>query len=282
MKRIILFAVAMILVISSSFSQENSGVNSNFYYQNSNNAIFSFYKNPSKTQEQNSFSLNKRRRSGTTFFIGGKLGMNVTSFWGASKTDDMNSKIGLNIGFAAGLEFGEIFSLQAGLNFEQKGCIVKSDSISDDSDISLETKTKNRYNYLTIPILFRASFGKTTKVYIETGPYIGILISARQKGTTILTLTDTMIVTDINENQGDVSSTIDFGWSIGSGVFFPLNNRPRKANPGIFAGIRYNMGYISTSKAYNMTVGGTSIKFPSSDLKNSAFEINIGFRLPIN
>lgn len=101
----------------------------------------------------------------------GKVGMNMSNFTGDMETD---MRVGFNLGVGMEYSFTDLWSLQTGLMFSQKG--AKSD-LGEDGSV--------KYNpmYLEIPVMAGARFAVTDNqsVLIKAGPYFGIGIAGKAK-----------------------------------------------------------------------------------------------------
>jgi hypothetical protein len=84
------------------------------------------------------------------------------------------------IGFTGGLFFQynlkKIVSLRTNIAFERKGSLLTSKILDNLGNPIGEMNTNMHFDYLTLPILVRATFGKKVQFFINAGPYIGYLI----------------------------------------------------------------------------------------------------------
>jgi hypothetical protein len=133
-------------------------------------------------------------------------------------------RAGLHAGIFGNYSFSENVSLQAELNVDQKGS-------------STEVAT-NKYDYVSVPVLFNYSLGKSWKTPLHFnlygGPYAAFLISA-----------ETEISTDeINEtvDMKDNSENTELGAIIGFGVKYPVKESSLLFN------IRLGLGLTSFDK----------------------------------
>lgn len=101
----------------------------------------------------------------------GKVGMNMSNFTGDAETD---MRVGFNLGVGMEYSFTDLWSLQTGLMFSQKG--AKFDAGEGESV---------KYNplYLEIPVMAGARFAVTDNqsVLVKAGPYFGIGIAGKVK-----------------------------------------------------------------------------------------------------
>jgi hypothetical protein len=124
------------------------------------------------------------------------------------------------IGFSGGVTFqynlDKTISLRTNLSYERKGCAIKDLPMMFSSNKTFHY----RLNYITMPILVRASFGKKTHFFVNAGPYFGYLAQ------TIIEISN-----DIGEKEKLVDTDNpylkkwDFGISAGLGVAIPLGEK---------------------------------------------------------
>lgn len=162
----------------------------------------------------------------------------------------------IQFGFKAGANFATITSSTGGstlINFNA-GALVKvplTDALSLQPEAVYSGQGikgsggKLHLNYINIPVLL--TYTLPQGLFFQTGPQLGILMSAKAKGDD-----------GSSEDVKDAFSSTDFTWVFGTGVLIP------KSNFGFNA--RYNLGISSLGKD-----GGTS--------KNSVFQVGIFFLL---
>lgn len=155
--------------------------------------------------------------------IGLKGGLNFSTIGGDS-SEDIDSKIGYNLGLLSHFHLSDRFGLQPEIMYSSQG--GKSKDIAGDFELDL--------NYINIPVLFQYMFDNGFR--IQAGPQLGILTGAKLKD-------DTSKV-DVK----DEFKTIDFALSFGLSYVHPPS--------GFGVDARYNYGLSninenSASKAYN-------------------------------
>jgi hypothetical protein len=133
----ILVAIMAVLFAAPSFAQSSSG----------------------------GFSLNE-----SSIYYGARLGMNISTLTG--DVDDLNAKVGLNLGGVIGLRLSEatpVF-LESGLYFTMNG------AKKDKNEVNL--------NYLEIPILIKYGIQATDDIHIlpYIGPTFGYGLGGKWKG----------------------------------------------------------------------------------------------------
>ena len=137
--------------------------------------------------------------------IGIKGGLNVANLMGDVK--DVAIRTSIHAGLVAEIIVSDNFSVQPELLYSGQGA----------SDTS-EGGGRFKLDYITLPVL--AKFPIAKNLYLETGPQVGFLISAKNK------------TNESNDKIEDLK-TIDFG--LNAGLNYELNN-------GVFFQARYNLG----------------------------------------
>ena len=84
------------------------------------------------------------------------------------------------IGFSGGLffqyDFQKTFSLRTNIAFERKGSLTDI-IITDKNGVPIgQFAPPNNFDYLTLPILLRATLGRKVKYFVNAGAFSGYLI----------------------------------------------------------------------------------------------------------
>ncbi|MDI1255889.1 MAG: porin family protein [Flavobacterium sp.] len=139
-----------------------------------------------------------------------EFGVNVGYNFSTIGTDDgdFDTGEGFNVGFAADYFFNSSWSLKGKLIYDQKG--YDNDYITDGTN---DYPTDININYLTVPVMANWHFGKKKNWYLNFGPYVGFLLSAK----------DTALDTDLKY----AFKSTDFGISYGVGVKIPVSNQAK-------------------------------------------------------
>ncbi len=138
----------------------------------------------------------------------------------ANYFDNNNIRTGLSAGAFGNYGINNWLTLQAELNYDQKGGNTET--------------TTNKYDYLTVPVLAKFSLGKSDRsdlrFNINVGPYAGYLLNAESdiEGVT----------TDLKDN----TEGFEFGAIGGFGVSYPI------ANNKIVFDVRMGLGLTSYDK----------------------------------
>ncbi len=131
------------------------------------------------------------------FTLAPQVGLNLSNY---SSSDDLNNKIrtSFNAGAIAEYYFNDRWSIRSGLLFDSKGSKLDSDYVE-------------KLNYIVLPIHANWHFGSTRKWYLNFGPTLGFLVSAKA---------------DDGENTVDIKdladSTFDVGLGVGIGYKFEI------------------------------------------------------------
>jgi hypothetical protein len=171
------------------------------------------------------------------FQFGVKAGANFSTFTGDA--DGLKTLVGFNGGVYAKLPVTHTVSIQPELVYSGQGA---KEDISG-TTISLHA------NYFNIPVLLK--YQNFTGFFIETGPQLGFLMSAREK---------------VGGNSADVKSAFnssDFAWVFGVGYKIPTTH--------LAIDLRYNLG-IS-----NIADNGNS--GDNSKVHNGVFQIGLMYAL---
>lgn len=163
--------------------------------------------------------------------FGLKAGANMATFSGDNQ-DEAKWKIGFNGGGLVAIPLFSDFTLQPEVVYSVQG--FKFDEENQ--------KATFNANYLNIPVLFK--YNNPTGFFIETGPQLGFLMSAKAKSGGV----------SVDEKSGFKST--DFSWAFGLGYLIP----------GLNAGIdaRYNLGLSNIIKEDS-----------EGKLKNSVFQLGV-------
>jgi hypothetical protein len=156
-----------------------------------------------------------------------------------------NARKPTDIQFSAGLflqyNLSENFSLRIDPTFDRKGYQYKDVTFTDNSGNMLGTgKLYGHLDYITIPVLFKASVGNKVKYFVNAGPSIGLLLS------------ETFIYDNPygNGNQKTHNTNqykkADAGITAGLGIAIPLGNAV-----ALSFEVRNNVGLTNINKNSN-------------------------------
>jgi hypothetical protein len=143
--------------------------------------------------------------------LGIKGGLNVSNLMG--DVEDLGIRTSVHIGVLAEIIVSDKFSIQPELLYSGQGATYVG---------SVPGFSRYKLNYVTLPVL--AKFPVLKGLYLETGPQVGFLISAKNK---------------TNDSNAKIEGikTIDFG--LNAGLNYEFKN-------GVFIQGRYNLGLTNT------------------------------------
>ena len=102
--------------------------------------------------------------------IGIEGGPSLTTLRG-NDTQDFTYTSSYSVGFALQYNITKLFSIHSNISYEKKGTELIHPTGSPESPYIL----KFNFDYLTVPILARLSFGTKAKFFVNAGPYFGHL-----------------------------------------------------------------------------------------------------------
>lgn len=148
-----------------------------------------------------------------TVRYGGRLSLNYSTIAG-DDTDNLDGKVGVDVGGVAELGVTDKFAVQPEVHYSQRGTKY-SDSDGFDG--------KFNFTYINVPVM--AKFKVSDAFSIEAGPQVGLLLSAKDKYDSPISGED-----DIKE----FISNTDFGGNIGVGY---------ELESGLNFNARFNYGF---------------------------------------
>jgi len=152
--------------------------------------------------------------------VGLELGPSLNSLRGNDILDKNND---FSFAFSSGLtfqyNFPKFISIRTNISFERKGLTTQGSATDQDGNQIGELTIHSNFDYLTIPILGRLTFGKKINFFVNAGPYIGYLI----KQTDVTEAFGEYPKTE-NDNTDNFKRT-DLGITTGLGVRFPIKNK---------------------------------------------------------
>ncbi|RYZ98188.1 MAG: PorT family protein [Sphingobacteriaceae bacterium] len=174
--------------------------------------------------------------------ISANIGYNASTVTAGSQTNS-DYRQGFNAGISLDHYFSASWSIKGRLIYDQKGWDRGYIGFEDGSS----TITDYKLDYLTVPVLANWHFGRTKNWYLQFGPYVGFLLSAKGSA-------------GIGDLKPYMAST-DIGFDLGIGVRFPVSDKTK-----LF--IELN-GQGGGSDVFKNNSGST--------VRNSVSSVNIGF-----
>jgi opacity protein-like surface antigen len=121
-------------------------------------------------------------------------------------------------GFTFQYNTKKILSFRTGFSYQRKGYRL-NDLLHSDVNGNTPEKARltSRFDYITLPLLVKASFGKKVQFFVNAGPYVGYLLAKSDK------LETEGGKTEISRNQ-DIEDFLrwDFGIAGGLGITVPI------------------------------------------------------------
>ena len=154
--------------------------------------------------------------SAQTFQFGPKAGINISNFTSGTGSES-NTLVGFHVGGFVSFQFGKSLAIQPEVLFSTQGAKY------DDANTTIKDF---KANYLNIPVV--AQLRMSGGLYLETGPQIGILLSAK---------------TD-DETVKDLYNSLDWSWAFGIGL---------RSKMGLGVSARYNLGLTKVEDKLSTT-----------------------------
>lgn len=137
--------------------------------------------------------------------IGARTGFSLGKLSAATSniyTQDYKSVSGIDFGFMLDIPLTDLLSIQGEINFSHRGGqrsgmqpvtttelntvlnqflpYLNRPLITDENPLYANYESESGLKYLEMPILFKYAWGDNLRFYGEIGPYLGILLSAKQ------------------------------------------------------------------------------------------------------
>ena len=182
-----------------------------------------------------------------------ELGVEVSPSFTFLKGNDFIEKMyNGTLGYSGGISFqyncGKRIALRTNIAYERKGGEGEFE-FTDNYGASIGKGIVNlNFDYLTIPVLLRFTFGKRVKYFINGGSYIGYLIN------------QTLVFKGANSN-GEINNTasynsLDAGISFGTGLQYPIKEKIYLSSE-----IRGNLGLYNTIPGGDTKVNSVNLLF---------------------
>lgn len=196
------------------------------------------------------------------FDIGLEGGLGIASLRGNEFLDKYHSnRIGYTGGLFAQYNLPKVLSLRTGAYFERKGSSSELQVTDDNGTTIGSVDGWSDFDYLTVPLMLRATFGDKLRYFVNAGPYVGFLLKQT-------THTDSYgIMPETNEDNTDLFEETETGMAFGLGLSYAL-----KSKLTLSFEARNNLGLTDMSK---LPV------FNGGEIKTNAvhFMFGIGYRI---
>lgn len=133
-----------------------------------------------------------------------------------SSSSDPSPIVYGSAGFIFQYNTKKILSFKTGFSFQRKGFQIKDlPFLSPDGNFVKNGKGVFSYDYITLPLLVKASFGKQVKFFVNAGPYAGVILTRTERA-----ILDEKVVYKASGTSG--LSNFDFGIAGGIGIAIPI------------------------------------------------------------
>ncbi len=204
--------------------------------------------------------------------------------WNALDVDrEMYSTVfGPSLGFSVNFPLGHGCSFISGVSFERKGYSMNDSSAlffrHMNSTPMYSVNAKIFTDYAIIPVLFSLPIGKSQKVFINFGPWLGLKLNARNVGVAYneersassYSVMKTVVYDDLERLIKDN----DLGWIFRTGVSLPLFNKYK-----VDLALQYSSGF---KDVYNKSLFADQQNLSIQDfvIRNRTISFLIGFTIP--
>jgi hypothetical protein len=179
------------------------------------------------------------------FKFGVKAGANFSNVNG-SDLSGTSTLVGFNGGIFFDLPLAKHLSLQPEVLYSGQG-FKATETVSTTTYTGTFTE-----NYINIPVLLKYRF--PMGLFIETGPQVGFLMTAKLK------------VSGASADNKSAYNSTDFDWAVGAGFHIPTTKLAVDA--------RYNFGLANIANNNNNSWGSSSTSF-----KNGVFQLGLMYTL---
>lgn len=148
--------------------------------------------------------------------FGANVGLNRSLV--SNTTGSTDPLIGFNVALSADYYFSDRWSIKGKLIYDQKGWangFITFDTLNgqnpNDPAFYQTITTDFNFDYITIPVMANWHFGKKRNWYLNFGPYVGFLVSAKDS--------------KLKYNFNDEFQKTDVGLALGIGVKIPVSDK---------------------------------------------------------
>ncbi len=206
----------------------------------------------------------------TKFTIAAEGGPSLTNLYGNNQSKKYFKPIaGGYAGILVQYNFSQHFSLRSGLTYERTG----TNFLVDTYDVNIDCIY--HFDYVTIPVLVKAQFGKKVRFYVNIGPYFSYLINQQYLAKEGKKYHD--ITSEVNDVVPVNKNRTNYGMVGGLGIEIKIRH-----NASITIGVNDFLGLCNTKKQPPFTTTtGIDLGFRTQTFNNSAiflvgFSVNIG------
>jgi hypothetical protein len=237
------------------------------------------------------FKRNKADLSNVSQKDSSSSGISITYFAGINYSWNTSvvpygrysSIIGHTLGFSINFPLGRGAFLVSGVSFERKGYSLK------DSSTVFYMYLKNKSpmysvdarvfaDYAIVPVLLSIPVDNAKKIYISTGPWLGLRLNGRTVGKaynkTTTEYTYQVVKTVIYDDLEYYLNNTDAGWTICLGTSLPLKNDSR-----IDLSLRFNTSFTDMFSKSKLTTYQSS-DLADQKLRMRSLSFQLGFAFP--
>jgi len=213
-----------------------------------------------------------------------KTGYSLTWNGGDNNHQSYQPKSTAMAGISVSYKLNNYFSLKMDALFRRMGYFMKDSSLSyfrySPTTYSMyKVNTRIDIDYFQIPLLFKINLGGPLSIYLNTGPYVGMLLNARVAGTAYYSSSSesgySYTKTQIYDNIEGIFNPTDWGWIYGGGLKIPVLKKY-----ALDVELRYEKGnrnVFNSSMIYDQQ-GASSDR----TLYNESLSIIFGMTIPFN
>lgn len=195
--------------------------------------------------------------------FGVKAGANLSTLTGDAVSDDVSMKAGFHAGGLLEIKFTDKIALQPELLFSLQG--AKTEDTETIGGVTYHDESKVNLSYINVPVMLK--FYPVGSFFLEGGPQVGFLVSAKSKDESTATAPDNTITTESTETDiKDQLKGVDVAFNFGLGYDF---------TPNFFANARYSLGLSNVYDAPD-SFGGFGVT--ELDAKNSNISFSLGYK----
>ncbi len=192
-------------------------------------------------------TANAQSKGSIEFGLG--AGLNLSTITSSDFYGNPDTNVSFNFNGSAEYYFSDRWGIKAGLMYDRKGW---DNGGLTDFETGTTIETDINLNYLTIPVMANWHFGGKRNWYLNFGPYVGFLMSAKD--------------TELDIDLKDSHNTVDAGLALGIGVKIPVSNFIK-----IFIEYQEQAGFVDIFK--------DSDGFDPVLNSRSAFNVGVNFML---
>ena len=190
------------------------------------------------------------------FEIGVETGPGIFSMRSNSYSNlNYNATLGFLGGFYFQSNISKIISVRTIVAYERKGYMTTGAVTDQFGNNTGDYKVLYNFDYITIPILLRATFGEKIKFFGNAGPYLGYLIKE-----TIAIEMAGQSTTSMSYSPGIRYQFSDAGISFGAGISIPV-----KQQFAVSFEVRDNLGLYTISNPVYYSFNYSLIKTNSTN-----------------